>query len=150
MKIITKSARATKLAAAKLAHKIIKFKPGKTASVIGLIGELGAGKTTFIQGFIKMLGVRQRVMSPTFLIFRPYPIKNRFYSGAYHADLYRIRSFTELEPLGFRKILSNPQNIVLIEWAGKIKRSLPKTTFWINFRHGENQKARIITYENQF
>lgn len=143
--IITRSARATVALAAKLASGILKSAPQKNAKVIGLVGDLGSGKTTFIQGFIKMLGVKHAVTSPTFLIFRPYFIKKRgFYKTVYHTDLYRIYSFRELKSLGFQEILGNPRNIVLIEWAEKIKSCLPKNTRWIKFTHSKRPNQRII------
>jgi len=149
-KAITRSASETKKLAARLAEQILKSKPQKTAKVIGLVGDLGSGKTTFIQGFIKMLGVKQRITSPTFLIFRPYKIKKRgFYKMVYHTDLYRIHSFKELSSLGFQKILSNPRNVVLIEWAEKIRKLLPKNITWIKFNHGRQIHERIIEFQKQ-
>ncbi len=111
------------------------------------MGDLGSGKTTFIQGFLKMLGVKQSVISPTFLIFRPYPLPTdvKHYQTAYHVDLYRIKSAKELEILNFKDIIKDPRNIVLIEWANKIKRSLPKNTIWLRFEHSRKPTERIIT-----
>ena len=148
-KIITKSAPETKRLASQLAKKFIKSKPIKQARVLGLVGELGSGKTTFIQGFIKMLGVRHRVMSPTFLIFRPYPIRSNKYKTAYHVDLYRIHSRKELTRLGFKGILANRRNVILIEWADKLRHYLPRETIWIHFSHGESQNERIIVIESE-
>jgi tRNA threonylcarbamoyladenosine biosynthesis protein TsaE len=92
-----------------------KFKSG---GVVALSGELGAGKTTFVQGFAKGLGVQGKIISPTFLIIRQYPIpdqKNFFY----HIDLYRIEK-VKLEDLGLKEILTDPGNIVVIEWPERI------------------------------
>lgn len=146
MRKIIKSARETKKLGALIAKTVINSKPGKHAKVFGLIGDLGSGKTTFIQGFIKMFAGKQRVTSPTFLIFKPYAIKKTFKSHrkVYHVDLYRIHSRKDLAILGFKNILKNPHNIVLIEWAGKIKTLLPKNTIWLHFKHGRNRNERII------
>lgn len=146
MKITLKTALATKKFAAQLAKKILETGPDKHAKVLALTGNLGAGKTTFIQGFIKALGIRTRVTSPTFLIFRPYslPKKSHWFRFAIHADLYRIRSFAELKSLGFKKILERPRNIVLIEWAEKIKKYLPRKTLWINLNPGQKENTREI------
>jgi len=147
MKTLTlKSARATKALAAWIAKKILRGKPEKNARVIGLVGDLGSGKTTFIQGFIKALGVKTRIVSPTFLIFRPYPLPKRAknFRMAIHADLYRIHSSKELTKLGFKELLGNPQNIILIEWADKIKKFLPKNTLWIKLEHGNKENIRKI------
>ncbi|HEY4475366.1 MAG TPA: tRNA (adenosine(37)-N6)-threonylcarbamoyltransferase complex ATPase subunit type 1 TsaE, partial [Candidatus Paceibacterota bacterium] len=107
---------------------------------------LGAGKTTFIQGFIKALGIRTRVTSPTFLIFRSYPLTKNLGGSrsVIHADLYRIQKFDELKTLGFKKILDNQKNIVLIEWAEKIKKHLPKKTLWIKLGYGLKENEREI------
>lgn len=113
-KFETKSAAETKLLASKFAAK-------HSGSIIALTGELGSGKTTFVQGFAKGLGIKEKITSPTFVIIRQYP--NNFY----HVDLYRIDNFQEL---GLEEILANPNNIVLIEWAEKIK-DLPKNTIKI-------------------
>ncbi|MBU4348090.1 tRNA (adenosine(37)-N6)-threonylcarbamoyltransferase complex ATPase subunit type 1 TsaE [Patescibacteria group bacterium] len=115
--------------------------------VIALSGELGSGKTAFVQGFIKALGVKSHIPSPTFVIYRKYKIKDKDYF-VYHFDLYRIQKSKEIVDLGFKKII-NPlagksRNIVLIEWPEKIKKILPKNTVWIDFKHGENEKERII------
>jgi tRNA threonylcarbamoyladenosine biosynthesis protein TsaE len=127
-----------------------KVKSSKKAIVIALCGELGSGKTAFTQGFIKALGVKSHIPSPTFVIFRKYKInlkqlklKNKDYF-VYHFDLYRIQKSKEIIDLGFKEIINNPNNIVLIEWPEKIKKILPKNTVWIDFEHGENEKKRII------
>lgn len=91
----------------------------KSGGVIALSGELGAGKTTFVQGFAEGLGIKDKIISPTFLIIRQYPIpdqKNFFY----HIDLYRIEKVS-LEDLGLKEILTEPGNIVVIEWPERIK-----------------------------
>ncbi len=135
------------------AKKILKAKSSKLkAAVIALSGDLGAGKTTFTQGFVKALGVKHHVTSPTFLIVRRYEIpepkssklKAQSYLNVFHFDLYRIHSIGELAPLHFKKIMNNPQNIVLLEWPERIKKSLPKSVYWIYFEHGKNIKERVI------
>lgn len=141
-------------------QKSDKTKSLQKAIVIALCGELGSGKTAFAQGFIKALGVKSHIPSPTFVIFRKYKInlkqlklKNKDYL-VYHFDLYRIQKSKEIVDLGFsarggpafgwKEIINNPRNIVLIEWPEKIKKLLPKNTVWIDFKHGENEKKRII------
>lgn len=92
--------------------------------VIALSGDLGAGKTTFAQGFAEGLGITDRVVSPTFLIIRQYPVSGSK-SFFYHIDLYRMENIN-LKDSGLEEILSEPSNIVLIEWAEKISGYLPK------------------------
>lgn len=158
--MLSKSKSQTQKIAAKLAKQIL-LKTGVNrlrAIVIALYGNLGAGKTTFVQGFMKAFGVKQRVASPTFLIIRKYKIsKSKFqinskslkpkaqsYFNVYHLDLYRIHKPKELLDLGFKKILKDPQNIVLIEWPERVKKILPKNMTWIVLEHGKKQSERII------
>jgi len=147
-----RSAPETKKLAERIAKKILKEKHYKHAAVFGLVGELGAGKTTFIQGFARALGIRRRLVSPTFLIFRNYqltinPGRAGNYRRLYHVDCYRIHKPKELFAIGFKEILNDPKNIVLIEWAGRIKKILPKDTIWINFEYGKKINERIIGHK---
>lgn len=136
-KLITNCAKETKQLAAYLAKK---FKSGTVA----LTGELGSGKTTFAQGFALGLGIKEKIISPTFVLIRQYPIsKKNLPAGRqvfYHVDLYRVNSFQEL---GLKEILENQNNIVVIEWAEKIK-NLPKKTKKITIEKLEGDK-RLIT-----
>lgn len=146
MKIISKNAAQTKKIAADLAKKILKSPPRqKHARVIALVGDLGAGKTTFVQGFAKGLGIKHRIVSPTFLIVRNYELRIMNYDSFYHIDTYRIQNVKELNTLDFKKILADPKNIVLIEWADKIKKILPKDTIWIQFSHSKKENERVLT-----
>lgn len=146
----TSSPIATKKLAAFLAKKVRRAKIRLGGAIaIGLTGELGSGKTTFIQGFAKELGIKRRLTSPTFLIIRSYELPARSYKLFYHVDCYRIKRVKELNQLGFKKIITEPKNIVLIEWAEKIKKSLPKNTLWLKFAHDQKENERIIKiYEN--
>jgi tRNA threonylcarbamoyladenosine biosynthesis protein TsaE len=114
------------------------------ATILALSGDLGSGKTTFTQGFAKALGVKGRIVSPTFLIMRKYQITNKkTFKNFYHADLYRIEKLNELTALGFKEILNDPENIVLIEWAEKAKRIIPQSAIWVYFDHKEENKRNI-------
>lgn len=153
MKIASRSSSRTKKIAADLAKKIVKIPVGKRAKTVALVGDLGAGKTTFVQGFAKALGIKNRIVSPTFIIFRNYKLlvksKARHatrYKNFYHVDLYRMNGVKELNILNFKSILHSPFNIILIEWADKIKKLLPKDTIWINLNHGRKENERIIAY----
>jgi len=143
--MLSKSAVQTKKIAADLAKKILNAKRFTlNAKVVALTGDLGAGKTTFTQGFVKPLGIKNRMVSPTFLIFRNYKVKGLRYKDFYHMDLYRIHSPKELNPLNFKDILKDRHNIVLIEWAEKIKKILPKDAVWVWFEHGKKENERIL------
>jgi tRNA threonylcarbamoyladenosine biosynthesis protein TsaE len=148
--MITKSKLQTQKLATRLAKEIISEGAGKHAKVLALTGDLGAGKTAFTQGFIKSLGIKTHVPSPTFVIYRRYPInlkfkiKNLKYRNIYHFDLYRIERSKEIIDLDFRKIINDPKNIVLIEWPEKILKYLPKDTILVNFKHGKKVNERVV------
>ena len=112
------------------------------AIVIGLSGELGSGKTTFCQSFAKALGVKEKVHSPTFVIMKKYLVISRQYSALFHFDAYRIKNKKDIISLGWKKIISEPKNIILVEWAENIKKVFPKKHFWINLAHlGKNRRG---------
>lgn len=142
--MITKSKAQTQKFAKKLALQMLKKGPGKQAQILALSGDLGAGKTTFTQGFIKTLGVKHHVTSPTFMLVRRYELKGQKFSNVFHFDLYRIHKPKEVLSLDFKKITGNPENIVLIEWPEQIGKLLPKNSVKISFEHGKNEKERII------
>ena len=143
---ITSSSTQTKKLGQKLAKDILKKKPEKTAFVIGLEGELGSGKTTFVQGFAKALGIKEKVLSPTFVIIKRFQFNNltiKQFNNFYHLDCYRIKKPRELLDLGFKEIISNPRNIVAVEWADKIKKIMPEDVLWINFEFIDEKKRKI-------
>jgi len=132
IEIITENAKETQKVGEILAQEI---KKGQKALIIGLEGELGSGKTTFIQGLAKGLKIKERITSPTFVIIKKI-------GWFYHIDCYRVKS-KDLLDLGFREIISQP-NLVVIEWAEKIKKILPKNTFWIKFEYLDKNKRKMI------
>lgn len=130
--------------AATMACEIITQPADKHAKVIALVGDLGAGKTTFTQGFLKELGVKRRVISPTFLIIRNYDIQSAHYKNAFHMDCYRLQKPEELLALGFKEALENPENIVLVEWPELIKKYLPKDAMWVEISHPKQGTHREV------
>lgn len=138
-KIFTKSQAETK----ELAAKIIKHLKGGT--VLGLIGELGSGKTVFVQGLAKALGVKQTVNSPTFVLMKIYDLRKALHDIRHlvHVDAYRINNYQELLDVGLGEYLNKKDTLVAIEWADKVKKILPKKTLYINFQIKNQQ--RIIT-----
>ncbi len=141
---ISSSSAQTKKFGERIAKQILKKRP-KTAFVIGLEGELGGGKTTFLQGFAKGLGIKEKILSPTFVIIKRFKIENckLKIENLYHIDCYRIQKAKELLDIGFKKIISGPQNIVVVEWADRVKKIMPKNTIWIRFKF-INEKTRKI------
>lgn len=136
-KYLSKSDQQTKNIAAQLAKE-------SKAHIFALTGELGAGKTVFVQGFAQGLGIKEKIISPTFVLIRQHRIPNTT-KILYHIDLYRLDEVKSLEELGLGEILSDPNNIVLIEWAEKYSL-LPSSTTKINITKLEDSK-RLITID---
>lgn len=142
MELISKSYSETKKIAGELAKKLIK-KRFKKAIVMALEGELGAGKTTFIKGFSKALGVKEKVLSPTFVLIHRHKIKKSGFKNLYHIDAYRLKSEKDLLKLGTKEIFANPQNIVMIEWADRVKKAIPENTILIRIKHLKKNERKI-------
>jgi len=138
---LTKSPAQTKKLGQNLAKRILKSKASENANVLGLVGDLGGGKTTFLQGFAKGLGVRERVLSPTFVLMRKFSIPKRSFI---HIDCYRIKKAGELLDLGFKELVSNSRNIVAIEWADRIKKIMPKNSLLIKFEFIDKETRKIM------
>lgn len=98
---------------------------GNGATVVGLYGELGAGKTTFVQAAAKALGIAECVTSPTFLILKSYKLSAKSYKLLCHVDAYRLKNSGELRGLQFEKLLADPGNLIFVEWANRIADMLP-------------------------
>jgi tRNA threonylcarbamoyladenosine biosynthesis protein TsaE len=145
---LTKNQRETILLGRKIAQKIIRENKRKKALVLALIGDLGGGKTTFLKGFARGLGIKEKILSPTFILIRKFDIKHRTssFKHFYHIDCYRIEKPKEILDLGLREIINNPKNIVAIEWADKIQKILPKKTFFLEFEVLGRNKRKISFY----
>ncbi len=142
--IITENARKTKKAGEILAGEILKSELGdKKVLIFGLVGELGSGKTTFIQGMAKGLGVKEKITSPTFVILKKYLVPGKRNLSLCHIDCYRIGS-RDLTELDFREIISQPNNIIVLEWAERVKKVLPLDVIWMRFEYLDKDKRRII------
>ncbi len=138
--VIIQSAEEMQKVGKYLSNEILKeILENKKAIVIGLEGDLGSGKTTFVQGIAKGLGIKGKITSPTFVIMRKYDF-------LYHIDCYRIKSKDLLE-LDFKEIIKQSGNIVVIEWAERIKKVLPKDVIWMKFEYLDKDKRKIIYEE---
>ena len=142
--VTTRSAAETKKIASRLAKEIAATACDH-ARVIALSGNLGAGKTTFVQGFARALGVHERIQSPTFVLMKIYSLKRRKHiKHLVHIDAYRIESLREIEHLGLRELLNDKDAVIIIEWADRIKKILPKDVILLEFVHGNNKSERVI------
>lgn len=130
MEIITNNFEETQKLGEDLAKKI------KNCGIICLSGDLGAGKTTFTQGLLKGLGVKGPYTSPTFVVMKQYD------KNVYHIDAYRIDEKDMLN-LGWKEIIADPKNVIIIEWAERIKKVIPGQAQWIKFEWIDENKRRI-------
>lgn len=144
LKLLTNSPGRTRKIGKVLAGEALETKPREKALVIGLRGDLGGGKTTFLQGFAKGLRIKQRITSPTFVIIKRFRISGRGFQNFYHIDCYRIRKPKEILELGFKEIMADPKNIVAIEWADRVKSIMPKETIWLNFEFINKGTREIV------
>jgi len=144
MKIInTKNEKQTKKLGENFARKIVKAGLQKNAVVVALNGNLGSGKTTFLQGFAYGLKIKEKILSPTFVIQKKFKIIGEF-ENFYHMDCYRIENPSEILDMDFKKIILNPKNIIAIEWPEKIKKYLPRHTIFIDFEFIDETKRNVI------
>ncbi len=126
MKIKTNSAKETIEYASKLAKKL------KGGEVIGLIGNLGVGKTIFSKGLAKGLSIKDTITSPTFVVMKIYDVKNHPTINKFcHIDAYRLSSAKDIEAVGALEYMKRDDTVTAIEWPDRIKKILPnKTRFY--------------------
>jgi hydrolase, P-loop family len=112
-------------------------------SVLELIGDVGAGKTTFTKGLALGLGVLETVQSPTFTISRVYEGDNLTLS---HYDFYRLNDYGIMK-MELAENLSNPQNITVVEWAGELADILPEKHLKLIFESISEDKRLVKVRE---
>lgn len=110
--------------------------------VICFSGDLGSGKTTFIQGLAEGLGIEKRIVSPTFIIMREYPLNDKSF---FHIDLYRLEENIqqELDNLGISELLKQNKHIFAIEWGERAKDLLPENTIYVDIENSDKDKRKI-------
>lgn len=121
------------------------LKPKSRATVVALSGDLGSGKTTFAQAIGKLLGVVESMQSPTFVIEKIYDIDFKNFRRLIHIDAYRLEKESELLHLGWEEIISEPGNLILIEWPENVKDILPQDAIAVEFKFID-EKTREISY----
>jgi len=149
MTVKTTSAKETQDFGAELAKKLV---PG---TVVCLYGDLGAGKTTLVQGIAKGLGIKKRLVSPTFILARRYKVKNQKskikitsqnskINYLWHVDLYRLNDLDEARAIGIEELMSDPTNILLIEWPEQAESILPAKRWEIKLRTISQGEREIV------
>lgn len=115
------------------------------ATVYGLSGDLGSGKTTFTKEVAEILGIsKDEVTSPTFVIEKKYAITHVQFTHLIHIDAYRLESSKELENIGWNEVTQSSQNLILIEWPEKVRDIMPEFSQTIYFKCID-ESAREIT-----
>ena len=133
----------------------------KGGEIIALTGNLGSGKTTFVQGLAKGLKIKDNITSPTFVILKEYTFRHAILrpksnlrgrilwskiKKLIHIDAYRIDNINDIKSVGIEDYLYRQDVIMVIEWADKIKEILPKNIININFKavvNGSNELRKI-------
>lgn len=111
------------------------------ATIVALTGDLGAGKTTFVQALCRRLGIKETVQSPTYVLMKSYLLEGelttfgekRRFNRVVHIDAYRLDDPKEFEALRPQEFLDDPKALVLVEWPEKLGSLLPKPTMTIKF-----------------
>lgn len=119
------------------------------ATVVALSGDLGAGKTAFVKGVAKALGVAEHVTSPTFVIMKIYHLHDQKFDQLVHIDAYRLKGEHHLKVLGWEELLIDPKNLIMMEWPEEAGGAIPPDALRISFRYsGDNE--RTISYEGEY
>ena len=113
-----------------------------SATVVGLYGDLGAGKTFFTQSVARELGIQESIVSPTFVIEKIYELKDSKFSHLIHIDAYRIEKEIEMLNLGWKEIIADPKNLICIEWPEKIAEIIP-AHIMLKFEHVSENERKI-------
>ena len=122
---------------------------GNRATVVGLYGDLGAGKTTFTQAVAQVLGVNENVVSPTFVIMKIYDLSGQKWNHLIHIDAYRLEKSSELTHLGWNDLISDPKNLILIEWPGRVADVMPDHVK-VEFSHKSENEREVEVIDLKF
>jgi tRNA threonylcarbamoyladenosine biosynthesis protein TsaE len=117
------------------------------ATVLALSGDLGAGKTAFVKALARELGITETITSPTFGLMRTYTIPEGEgpFAHLVHVDTYRLNDGDDMSSVGWQDIVSDPSNLVCVEWPERTVGVLPTNVVWIMFTHVD-EKTRNITF----
>lgn len=115
--------------------------PKDSSTLLALEGNLGAGKTTFVQTLARELGVRDIVQSPTYVLMKTYPLElsdasantNKKFTRLVHIDAYRLESPEDFDALRPQEFLDDPRALVVIEWPSRLEGKLPKPDMTLTF-----------------
>ncbi len=134
IQLSTSSARETQEVASKIGALV------EQGDLVLLVGELGAGKTTFVQGFGRALGVNEPITSPTFTLAREYDGRQL---TVHHLDVFRLEQLDEVLDLALPELLDGP-SVTLIEWGDAIIPALPGEYLEVRLEYGDDDDERVI------
>jgi len=133
--------------AKELVDKILYSPNGEAerATIVALSGELGAGKTALTQEIGKLLGIKEKMISPTFVIMKNYLLETRNckLKTLVHVDAYRLESSEELLGLGWQEIISDSENIIFIEWPEQVPECIPESAHRVELKHIDEETRSI-------
>ena len=115
------------------------------ATVLAFYGDLGVGKTTITKEIARQLGIKENVVSPTFVIMKIYKINNKKFKNLIHIDAYRLDGSKDLLNLGWKEIIKNKDNLIIVEWPERIIESLPSNVYNINLEH-KDETTRTVKF----
>ncbi|MFA5095471.1 MAG: tRNA (adenosine(37)-N6)-threonylcarbamoyltransferase complex ATPase subunit type 1 TsaE [Candidatus Paceibacterota bacterium] len=142
--MLSKSIKETEKIAKIFLNKLLKNeKRSRGALIVGLSGDLGAGKTAFTKAIAKHLGIKDKVFSPTYVIMKKYPIGLKDYKFFFHFDVYRLENEKELLHLGWEEIINNKEHLIFIEWPERISKAMPKHSKFIYINHKNNKQREF-------
>lgn len=111
------------------------------ATVIALSGQLGAGKTAFVQVVAKTFGVTEIVSSPTFVIEKIYQLQGKDFKRLIHIDAYRLTSSEELLSLGWKEIVADSTNLIFLEWPEHVESIIPHLATCLTLTGSDNERT---------
>lgn len=132
-----------------LKNEVSTYENNQVALLVELSGNLGAGKTTFTQHLARELKIEEKITSPTFVLMKKYPINFGQFKTLVHIDAYRVESSDEISILNFPELLSNPENLILLEWPEKIADILPEKKITITLEVVDDEREINILNKTQ-
>jgi tRNA threonylcarbamoyladenosine biosynthesis protein TsaE len=116
------------------------------ATVVALSGDLGAGKTAFTKALARAFGIEEDVTSPTFVIEKVYAPQTGPFKRFIHIDAYRLNGARDLDVLGWKELVREPGNLILMEWPEKVEGAIPSGALNISLEFVD-EHTRAITHD---
>ena len=118
-----------------------------SATVVTLSGDLGAGKTAFTKALARSFGIEEEVTSPTFVIEKIYALPRGAFQRLIHIDAYRLNGAHDLDVLGWRELLQESGNLILLEWPEKVEEAIPADALRISLEYIDEHTRKVMVEE---